>query len=131
MSFVDILNPVKIVSFFCSIFILLAIIVLGGYLGKYWIEKPDLDISLSVNDRLAQSDFWIPNGHFWGSAIMTLVIIFIIYCLWESIKIFVKKTLNFLFCDLPFRCCCCFSKEKHKVTTIDKEKTYRKLNEDV
>lgn len=108
VSICDIItSPVKLVGWLCSLFVLAVIFTVGGYLGKYWIENPDLE----VNERLAQSDFWIPNWNFWGSGFITLTIIVILYCTWETIKFVLEKILNAVFCKLPclvcgFICCC-------------------------
>ncbi len=128
LSICDVFNPIKIVGFICSIFVLIIVFTVGGYVGKYWIENPDLE----VNVRLGQSDFWIPDGNFWGSGLVTIIIIIFIFCAWETLKMILEKILNFVFCTIPcFICCCSPTPKGEKIQAQNYEKFPNTYEEDV
>lgn len=100
----DLLNPCKMVQYLQRGICLVILFFIGGYVGKYLIQKTDFPEQNFI-DRLETSQFWIPDGWFWLSGLVAAV--GFVLCYWVILAFVesIKKILGFLLCELP--CCCC------------------------
>lgn len=121
MQALELLNPCRVCNVIASFLLLALGIIIGGYGGKYIYVSTSAE-HLNWSQVLLSDNFWTPDWSFWCFGLSTVVIIFSIVAIVNSLIAGVwwgfTRSMGFCWRVLVMRCCCCWCDYNKQATTI-------------